>query len=347
MLFKKRTTRKPVSVLTGFLGSGKTTVLQHLLAQADMSRTALIINEFGDVSIDHLLVETKEERMVLLANGCVCCSVRGDLVEAIHSLLARQQTGEIPPFDRILLETTGLASPMPIAQSMLSPTMANVPVYMDSIATTVDALHASANLAEHPELLAQIAIADTLLITKKDMVDDEQLRALETELRGLNQHAPIRAIEHGRAEPSDLFGQSWLDPDATGKSLRRAQSILDRYQGPEAHTGHSHSSGVTSFTLVKEEPLAFSTLRSFIGTLLEHQGSKILRVKGLVKVKGSEGRPVVVHGVQEVMHPPMSLKKWPSADQRTRLVFITKGLSREDVVNTLDAMERSGPWLLP
>ena len=176
----------PVSVLTGFLGSGKTTILQHLLTLPEMKGTALIINEFGEVSVDHLLVENAEEKMVLLANGCVCCSVRGDLVQAVKSLFKRQQSDDIPPFDRILLETTGLADPGPIVQSLIGPGLSHFPVYFDSIATTVDTTNVLEAMQHNPQMLPQIAVADSLLLTKTDIAEEAEVSKVEETMRQLN-----------------------------------------------------------------------------------------------------------------------------------------------------------------
>jgi len=338
---------KPVSVLTGFLGSGKTTLLQHLLRQPGMSRTALIINEFGEVSIDHLLIETAEEKMVLLANGCVCCSVRGDLVKAIQALFTRQKKEEIPPFDRILLETTGLADPGPIVKSLIGPALARYPVYFDSIATTVDASNILEALPHNPPMLSQIAVADSLLVTKQDLVSKERVGEVQKKIRALNSRAALTLCAHGIADPSLVFGQTMLDPTASPKEMRAS---VERALSEDTHAGagehhepkggehHDHASGIQSFVITREQALPFGSLQRFLRALCSYQSQDLLRVKGLVKLQGSEKMPYIVHGVQAVMHPPAKLRRWPGADHRTRLVFITRNIPKTDIENLLDGI---------
>tara|TARA_R110002096_G_scaffold299503_6_gene494232 strand:- start:157777 stop:158814 length:1038 start_codon:yes stop_codon:yes gene_type:complete len=333
---------KPVSVLTGFLGSGKTTVLQHLLSLPKMSRTALIINEFGEVSVDHLLVENAEEKMVLLANGCVCCSVRGDLVQAIRALFDRQQSDDIPPFDRILLETTGLADPAPIVQSLIGPALAHFPVYFDSIATTVDASNVLEALPEHAQMRTQIAVADSLIITKQDMVSEQRLQEVETRVRELNQRATLARATNGEIPGDLVFGQKLLDPTASPKEMRETVSrTLSEVLGDHETSGDvSHNDGIQSFVVIRDEALEFGTLQRFLRALCGYQAQDLLRVKGLVKLRGSEKSPYVVHGVQAVMHPPAKLRRWPTKDHRTRLVFITRNIASTDIENMLDGMAK-------
>ncbi len=328
----------PVSVLTGFLGSGKTTILQHLLSLPEMKGTALIINEFGEVSVDHLLVENAEEKMVLLSNGCVCCSVRGDLVQAVKSLFARQRSDEIPPFDRILLETTGLADPGPIVQSLIGPALAHFPVYFDSIATTVDSTNVLEAMRHNAEMMPQIAVADSLILTKGDLCESSQVDAVEKEMQRLNPRATRMRSQHGIVPKSAVFGQRLLDPGASPKQMRAAtQQMFSSYeQGSSAHTNHPD---IQSFVITRDEPLSYATLDTFLQSLRSYRGEDLLRVKGLVKVRGAESRPTVVHGVQSVMHPPTTLRRWPNKDQRTQLVFITRNISHEDVENMLKGIE--------
>jgi G3E family GTPase len=334
----------PVSVLTGFLGSGKTTILQQLLTRPEMKGTALIINEFGEVSVDHLLVENAEEKMVLLANGCVCCSVRGDLVQAIKSLFERQRSDDIPPFDRILLETTGLADPGPIVQSLIGPALTRYPVFFDSIATTVDTTNVLEAMQHNAQMLPQIAVADSLLLTKSDLSEEEGVVAVEDEMRRLNPRATMVRSNKGDA-PSDLvFGQRLLDPGASPRQMRSAtdQMFSSYEEGGNTQTGSAASGheDICSFVITRDEALSYATLDTFLQALRSYRGEDLLRVKGLVKLRGSEGRPSVVHGVQSVMHPPTTLRRWPTKDHRTQLVFITRKISHSDVENMLSGIER-------
>jgi G3E family GTPase len=330
----------PLSVLTGFLGSGKTTILQHLLTLPEMSRTALIINEFGEVSVDHLLVENAEEKMVLLSNGCVCCSVRGDLVTAVKSLFARQRSDDIPPFDRILLETTGLADPGPIVQSLIGPALAHYPVYFDSIATTVDTTNVLTAMKHNPQMMPQVAVADSLMLTKTDLSDDERVDQVEAEMRRLNPRATLTRTVKGVADSSCVFGQRLLDPSASPREMRAAtEQMFSSYdEGSSAHTQHPD---IQSFVITRDEALSYATLDTFLKSLRSYRGEDLLRVKGLVKVRGSETRPTVIHGVQSVMHPPTTLRRWPNKDHRTQLVFITRNINHEDVENMLKGIEGS------
>ncbi len=336
-LFERRRW-KPVSVLTGFLGSGKTTILQELLKRPEMAGTALIINEFGEVSVDHLLLETSEEKMVVLANGCVCCSVRGDLVQAIRSLFQRMHTDQIPPFQRILLETTGLADPGAIVRSLIGPALSNYPVYFDTIATTVDASNALVAIKNNPQMIPQIAVADTLLVTKIDLCESDRIEELESDLRARNPRARIQRSEQGVVDTGLLFGQKLLDPTAKVAETREA---VQRLLSSQAESSATHNDGIMSFVISRDEPMSFAVFDAFMRALCGYRGEDLLRVKGLVKLRGSEKRPLVVHGVQALMHPPIKLRKWPSSDQRTQLVFITKNILREDVDRLLRGIEGS------
>ena len=330
---------KPVSVLTGFLGSGKTTILQHLLALPEMHGTAIIINEFGEISVDHLLLETAEEKMVLLSNGCVCCSVRGDLVQAIRSLFQRMRSDQIPPFERILLETTGLADPGPIVQSLIGPALSNLPVYFDSIATTIDSTNIMEALEQHKQIHSQIAVADSLLFTKADLCEKVHLDNVENRIRKLNPRATRDFTEMGKIPSRRIFGQRLLDPSASPKQARSTTEQM--FSNTEQSVEHSHGDDIRSFVISRDKPLPYSTLDTFLQTLRSYRGQDLLRVKGLVQIQGSENRPVVIHGVQSVMHSPITLKKWPSSDHRTKLVFVTRNIGYEDVENTLAGIERS------
>lgn len=330
---------KPVSVLTGFLGSGKTTILQHLLTLPQMARTALIINEFGEVSVDHLLVENAEEKMVLLSNGCVCCSVRGDLVQAVKSLFQRQRSDEIPPFDRILLETTGLADPGPIVQSLIGPALTSFPVYFDSIATTVDTTNVLEAMKTHTQMLPQIAVADSLMLTKTDVTSKEEVDAIEARMRELNPRARIERTAGGIATKEAVFGQRLLDPTASPRDMRAATERMFS-SDQESTPSHAHDVEIQSFVITRDEALSYRTLDTFLQALRSYRGEDLLRVKGLVKLRGSESRPSVVHGVQSVMHPPTKLRRWPTGDHRTQLVFITRNIAPADVENMLSGIER-------
>jgi G3E family GTPase len=316
----------PVSVLTGFLGSGKTTVLARLLRRPEFSRTAVIINEFGEVGLDHDLVEASDESLVQLQTGCLCCAVRGDLVRTLDDLLRRREQGTVPRFERVLIETSGLADPAPILQSlMLDATLAGR-LSLQGVVTTVDAVNGVATLQRQPESVKQVAVADSLLLTKTDLADDT--RDVRKRVTALNPSAPIIAVTLGDVDPELLFDAS--DHDKAG-----------RFHEPDHHHHHgeSHANDIAFFAIVREEPIAAIALTLFLEALAEHCGTDLLRLKGIIRVTENADRPAVIHGVQHVFHPPAWLERWPTADRTSRLVFITRGISRPWIEALLAAIE--------
>ena len=330
----------PVSVITGFLGSGKTTLLANLLRDPALARTAVIVNEFGEVGLDHLLVEASDEEIVLLDSGCLCCSVRGDLVRTAGSLLARRAAGAIAPFERIVIETTGLADPAPVLQALMTDPAIADSLCLDSVIATVDAAAGAATLDAHPESVKQAAIADRIVVTKTDLSDPAANGLLER-LRALNPAAPKLTAVHGAVDASRLFGGGIYD--AQGADVRRwlaAEAVLH----DPAHHGHDHAAvrhdgAVTTFCLRRRTPLRAVTLTLFLQVLAEHCGARLLRLKGLVDVLESPGRPAVIHGVQHVFHPPAWLDAWPDEDRTTRIVVIALGLDPLWLEALLDALD--------
>lgn len=305
----------PVSVITGFLGSGKTTLLSRLLRDPALARTAVIVNEFGEVGLDHLLLEASDEEILLLEGGCLCCKVRGDLVRTAGHLLARRARGDAA-FDRIVIETTGLADPAPILQALMTDREIADALRLDSVIATVDCAAGDATLDAHPESVKQAALADRIVLTKTDLADSS---ALAERLRKLNPGAPQLTALHGVVDPSLLFNASV-------------------YQ-PRNYESHAHSGEVTSFCLRRSEPLHAVTLSLFLQLLAEHCGAKLLRLKGLVDVLESPGRPALIHGVQHVFHAPAWLDAWPDDDRSTRIVVISQGLDAawlQDLLEVLD-----------
>jgi G3E family GTPase len=306
----------PVSVITGFLGSGKTTLLSHLLRDPAFARTAVIVNEFGEVGLDHLLVEASDEEVILLEGGCLCCKVRGDLVRTAGHLLARRARGEAT-FDRLVVETTGLADPAPILQALMTDREIGEALRLESVIATVDCAVGDATLDAHPESVKQAALADRIVLTKTDLADPS---ALAQRLRRLNPSAPQHAALHGALDPSLLFGGSTYDRPLDGQ---------------ESHS----ENGPTSFCLRRSEPLHAVTLGLFLQVVAEHCGAKLLRLKGLVDVVESPGRPAVIHGVQHVFHPPAWLDAWPDDDRTTRIVVISQGLEAGWLQDLLEALD--------
>ncbi|MFT6582109.1 MAG: CobW family GTP-binding protein [Alphaproteobacteria bacterium] len=316
--------RIPVSIITGFLGSGKTTLLNHLVKQPGMSDTAVIVNEFGEIGLDHLLIEQAFEDTVLLQNGCICCSIRGDLVDTLESLNAQVGRGEIPPFARVIVETTGLADPAPVLQTLMTNERLQTRYTLDGVVATVDAVNGAGQLDEFAEPVKQAAIADHLFITKSDLAGQHATDELTKRLLALNPNAPITPIEHGVADPDLLFGNG---PIAEPSRLRRQTPVLHEHV-------HNHDSGIQTFAIVHNAPLPWAAVRAWLESVASLRGADLLRMKGILNVAGRAG-PVIIHGVQHVFHPPVELPEWPNNDRTTRIVFITRNIDKAGLENAL------------
>ena len=353
-----------VSLLTGFLGSGKTTLLNRLLKRSDMGETAVLVNEFGDIGIDHSLVETVDESMVMLTTGCLCCAVQGDLARALRELFIRRVKGEVPEFNRVVIETTGLADPAPILHTLLNdPVVANR-FQLDSVITTVDATHGRGQLDRHIEACKQAAVADRIVMTKIDLADAAAMNELAARLDTINPGAPIIRAAHGDVSPERLFGAGLYRPETRSFDVQgwlHEEAFRDRRAHEHEH-GHVHAvddhehathrhDDIEAFCLVRHEAIEWPAFVAWMQTLITHRGENLLRVKGIVNITG-ESQPIVIHGVQHVLYPPVRLTRWPNGDQRTRIVFITRGLERRIVENSLEilqqaAREQTGAQPLP
>lgn len=323
--------RLPVSIITGYLGSGKTTLLNRLLADPRMARAAVIINEFGEAGLDHLLVATPAENTVLLASGCICCTVRGDLVDTLRDLDHRRCAGELPPYDRVLIETTGLADPVPLLQTLITDESVAPHYRAHGVVTLVDAVHGAASLDEHAEAVKQAALADCLLLSKCDLADEASIADLERRLARANPGARQYRAARGEIDPAVLFGM----PDAAGDVARwfdhEAHVASDTSGEPSCHLARIRSHG-----FVFDRPVTRAGLMTWLSLLASLRGADLLRVKGLLNV---EGAPFAVHAVQTLIDEPVELARWPGEDRRSRLTFITRGLEREAVERTLAALE--------
>jgi G3E family GTPase len=306
-----------VVLVTGFLGSGKTTLISRLLRHPEMGETAVIVNELGEVAIDHHLLRRVDERTLVLKSGCVCCSLRGDLADELRDLLSRRTRGEIPPFGRVIVETTGLADPAPIVYTLLSEPVVRHHYRLESVVTTVDAVHG----VREPESVKQAAVADRLVVTKTDVAEPGAVREVEERLGRLNPAAPISRAVFGAIEPDRLFGS--LERDLRELSLG----------------GHAHRDDVRALALFLDDELDWTAVGIWLTMLLQARGPDFLRVKGLLNV-GDAG-PVLLNCVQHAVHPPVHLESWPDEDRRSRLVFIGRGFEREQLEVSLRAFNRA------
>ncbi|WP_374383365.1 GTP-binding protein [Dongia sp.] len=342
--------RLPVSVITGFLGSGKTTLLKHLLAQPEMGETAVIINEFGEVGLDHLLVEKAEDDTILLESGCLCCTIRGDLIDAMRRLFKRRAKGEIPPFKRVVIETTGLADPAPILHTLMQDPVLTSVYRLDGVIATVDAVNGETQMDRQMEPVKQAAVADRLLITKSDLTTTEALDALERRLRRLNPAASIQQIVGGAVAPQSLFNAGLYNPETKSLDVQRWLKE-EAYADPRAHHDHDHhdhdhhehgldrnrhDDHIRAFCVTREAPLDWAKFCNWIDMLTATRGPDLLRIKGMLNVAG-ESQPVAIHGVQHLFHPPVLLPGWSGDDRRSRLVFITRDLDQAFLTESLAA----------
>jgi len=340
----------PLTILTGFLGSGKTTLLNRLLKDAALQDSVVIINEFGEIGLDHLLAETVDEGMVLLSAGCLCCTVRGDLIATLEDLLRKRDNGRIMPFKRVIIETTGLADPAPILHAVLYHPYLSMRYAVEGVVTVVDAVNGAATLDTYREAVKQAAVAERIVLSKTDLVTDKSMLSdLRKRLHQLNPGATLLAADAPAADVVagglfDLDGKiadvaEWLKTEAVEEAERASHAHQHGHH--HHHHGHDHShhhhdvnrhdERIRAFCLTSDQPIRQGTLDMFLDLLRSSQGAKLLRVKGLVALAEDPEHPVVIHGVQHVIHVPAVLPRWPSEDRRSRIVFIVDDLERETV----------------
>lgn len=340
--------RVPVSIITGFLGAGKSTLLNRLLKDPSMADTAVIINEFGEVGIDHLLVEASGDSLVELSNGCMCCTVRGELSDTLISFRDGMAEGRIRPLRRIVVETSGLADPAPIIQSIIGHPEIMLDFAVDGVITLVDAVNGLPTLENHEEARRQVAMADRLVISKSKLSSPESAAALRARLRALNPFAEIvdgDSEAAGRYETlsTGLYDPSTKIPDVT-RWLNDSAPHDHHHDHGHHHDGHDHDhdhhhlDGIESFSIIHDEPVDPAALSMFIDLLRSAHGESLLRMKAVVQLADDTERPLVLHGVQSVFHVPERLPKWPDpTDRRSRMVLITKDLPRDFVQALFDA----------
>ncbi len=341
----------PVSVLTGFLGAGKTTLLNRLLGDPAMAGMAVIINEFGEIGLDHLLVETADDNIFEMAAGCLCCTIRGDLVDTLVQLIEKRDTGAVIAFDRVVIETTGLADPAPVLHTLMNHPYLLQRFRLEGVITVVDAYNGPATLDAHFEAVKQVAVADRIVLTKADLLvglpGENQLFDIIGRLRKLNPAARLLEVERDVA-PDRLFNAGLYDPKTKSPDVA-GWLAADAYEAPEraargrrrrgaAGHGHAHQHDVNrhddhiqAFSIANDKAISLWGFELFLELLRSYHGPNLLRVKGIVKLDDDEARPMVIHGVQHVFHPPVRLDAWPDDDHRSRLVFITRDIARDEL----------------
>lgn len=371
--------RIPVSIITGFLGAGKSTLLNRMLRDPGAKDIAVIINEFGEVGIDNLLVESSGDSLVELSNGCLCCTVRGELVDTLATMMDAIQTGRAKPITRVVIETTGLADPAPVMQSVMGNPVIAQNFELEGVVTVVDAVNGFATLDAHPEAVKQVAVADRLILSKQTLADAGQLSALRARLASLNPRAPLvdgddssvsslSMLANGLYDPSTKIADvdRWLRDEIAADDHDHHHHGHDHGHDGECDCGHDHNrhdhhghdhhhdhvhghhhhhhdlnrhgDDIRSFSIVHERPIDPMAIDMFIDLLRSAHGEKLLRMKAVVRLSDNPERPLVLHGVQTIFHPPQRLAQWPEgSDRKTRMVLITKGLSEEFVADLFSA----------
>jgi G3E family GTPase len=332
----------PVSILTGFLGAGKTTLLNRLLQDESLAGTLVLINEFGEIGLDHLLVEAIDRDMMLMASGCLCCTIRGELIDTLEDILRRLDNGRIKSFDRILIETTGLADPAPVMQTYMQHPYLAMRFYPEAVITIVDGVNGQATMQAHPEAVRQAAMADRIIVSKTDLIDatrrDQEFQRLQAQLRMVNPVATIMDQQIQQASAAELFSGTPYDLHKKSNDVRRwLQSEPEQAEPAEAsvsdgHHGHHHhhhtrdrsrhGAHIQAISLRAGKPLDPAQFEMFIEMLRKVYGKHVLRLKGIVGLADDPDRPLVVHGVQHIFHPPLRLERWPDADHSSRVVCI-------------------------
>ena len=335
----------PITVITGFLGSGKTTLLSSLLKKQEMTNTAVIINEFGEVGLDHSLIEHSDENIIELQNGCICCTIRGDLKKTLLDLLRKKSEGEIEAFNRVVIETTGLADPVPIIHTLISSFDLQKSYLLDGVITLVDAVNGENTLSLQEEAVKQAAMAERIIITKTDLVDRETKESLIKRLSLINPSIKIISSNFGEVSIPELLGFGAYDPYSKSKDVT-AWLAAEEFETDHHHHHqidvNRHDDRIQAFSITTDEPvnaMAFAFFRDLLTANMgsDNMGSDLLRLKGIINIVGKDF-PAVIHGVQHIFHPVQWLDSWPDKDRRTRLVFITRNIKKDEIEKFFNAL---------
>lgn len=337
----------PLTIITGFLGSGKTTLLNALLRDPALRETAVLVNEAGEIGLDHLFYEVVDGDTMLLAGGCLCCSVRGDLVTALENILRGIDNGKTVSFRRVVIETTGLADPASVLHVVMAHPYLVQRFRLDGLVTTVDAVNGAGTLDRHQEAVKQAAMADRIVLTKTDLAETSDVESLRARLKTLNPGALILDAAKGQAKADALLNAGLYDSVRKIPDVKRwlAQAAVEEaehehhhhHDGEHEHHHHHHDDKIRTFSLASEKPIAFSTIEMFLDLLRATHGPKLLRLKGIVQLAEEPDQPLVLHVVQHIVHPPVRLKAWPDEDHRSRLVCVTYDLDPAIVRRLFDA----------
>ena len=326
----------PITIITGFLGSGKTTLLSAFLKQKNMTNTAVIINEFGEVGLDHNLIETTDENIVELQNGCICCTIQQDLKTTLLDLIKKMERNTIPIFNRVVIETTGLADPVPIIHTLMTSLDLHRAYSIDGVITLVDAINGNSTYDKHEEAIKQTALADKIILSKTDLSKKTTIKSLKNRIKKINPKTVIIESTKDNIPLTNLLGLNDYDPLNISWDAREWLAI-EKYKDNE-HNDHDHDhnhnhninrhgDNIESFSLVTNQQVSMTTFNFFIELLSSQMGSKLLRIKGMLNIKGKNG-PAIIHGVQHIFHPVEWLEEWPDEDHSNRLVFITRDIKK-------------------
>ena len=327
----------PITILTGFLGSGKTTILTCLIKQKKMANAAIIINEFGEVGLDHDLIETTDENVIELQNGCICCTIQGDLKKTLLNLLKKMEKGNISPFNHVIIETTGLADPVPIIHTLMTSLDLQRIYSIDGVITVVDSVNGNHTFNVHEEAIKQTAFADIIILSKVDIADKETVNSLIKRITNINPKVTVIISNKNSLPVSKLLGLNDYNPENKDWNVKEWLEIEKNKLSNHLHNHNEHNhlqhdvnkhgDDIESFAMVASQPVSMTSVNFFLELLMSQMGENILRIKGILNIKGVN-RPAVIHGVQHIFHPLEWLEKWPSNDKKSRLVFITKKINK-------------------